>query len=134
MIGSTAPPQAVLPLDAAAAVDDPLQERLQQELRAGLGVREAPLPVLGVLAEERLEVGQQGVHVQAAAGVHVPGGVLEQACLCRVGQLARDDLGIDRICHVRRVVAGDQPQVADVLEIGGLEPVLASAACRVRPS
>ena len=38
-----------------AAVEHPLQKRLQQKLRPGLRVREAVLPMHRVLAEERLE-------------------------------------------------------------------------------
>ena len=49
--------QRVLAFDAAAAVDDALQERLEQELGARFLVLESAEPVLGVLAEERLEGG-----------------------------------------------------------------------------
>ena len=47
--------EAILPFHAPAAIDDPLQERLQQELRGGLLVVEPFDPKLGVLAEEGLE-------------------------------------------------------------------------------
>ncbi len=53
-VGS-APSQTVLPFDSPAAVHDPLQERLQEKLRAGLEVVESRNPMLGMLAEEVLE-------------------------------------------------------------------------------
>ena len=122
------PAQAVLPLDAPAAIDDPLQERLQQELRPRFGVVEAGHPVFGVLAEERLERGQQLVDVEAAVVIHVPGDVLDQLGLDRIGELPRHDLRVDRIGDARRVVAGNQPQVAHVLQVtgGGCGPVAAA--------
>ena len=75
------PPQAVLALDAPAAVHDSLQERLQQELRTRLGVVEARRPMLGVLAEEPLEVGQQLVQVKTTVGVYVPRRIVQQLLL-----------------------------------------------------
>ena len=68
------PAEAVLALDAAAAVHDALQERLQQQLRAGFPVLEPLDPVLGVLPKERLERRQQRRDLQAAVGTDVPGG------------------------------------------------------------
>ena len=74
----------------------------QQELRAGFGVVEASDPMLGVLAEERLEGGQQLVDVEAAVGVDVPSGIVDKPFLRGVGQLARHDFGVDRIGDARR--------------------------------
>ena len=54
----TAPAEAILPLDAAAAVHDALQEGLQQELGAGFRIVEARDPMFGVLAEELLKAGE----------------------------------------------------------------------------
>ena len=82
--------------------DDALQVRLQQQLRAGLVVLlEALHPVLGVLAEERLECREQARHVQVAGGVDVP------------------HLGVDRVGDARRAAVGlrHQSQVADVGQI-----------------
>ena len=67
----SAPQRSVYP--RVWAVDDPLQVRLQQQLRAGLMVLvEALHPVLRVLAEERLERLDQPPHVQTTVLIHVP--------------------------------------------------------------
>ena len=58
--------QAVFAFDSAAAVDDALQEGLQEKLRACLLVLEALDPVFGVLAEEILEGGEQLVDLEFA--------------------------------------------------------------------
>ena len=70
--GRCGPPQPVLPLDAPAAVHDPLQERLQQQLRSRLLIQETLGPVLAMRPEEGLELRQQPPHVQPAIRVHVP--------------------------------------------------------------
>ena len=56
-VGATAT-ETVLALDAAAAVDDALQECLQEKLRTRLLVVEPGHPVLRMLPEECLEGGQ----------------------------------------------------------------------------
>ena len=120
--------QTVLPLDAPAAVDDSLQERLQQELRAGFGVVEARDPVFGVLAEERLEGGQQLVEVEAAVGVDVPGEVLRQLLLRDPGQFPRHDFRVDRVGNAHRPIPRHQAQVPQVLQVavGERTPVTAA--------
>ena len=112
-----APAQAVLALDAAAAVHHALQERLQQELRAGLLVVEARDPVLGVLAEEGLEGGKQLDDIQSAVGVDVPRQFLDQPLLGRRGQLARHYFGVDGIGDAERDISGNEAEVADVLDV-----------------
>ena len=111
--------EAVLPLDAPPAVHHALQERLQNELRARLRVVETAQPVLRVLAEERLESAEQLVDVQTAVGVDVPGNVLQQLRLDGVGELPRHDFRVDGVGDARRIVACDQAQVADVLQVTG---------------
>ena len=123
-----APAQTVLALDAPPAVHHPLQERLQEKLRTGLYVVEASQPVLRVLAEECLEGGKQLVDVEAAVGVDVPGGILNEPRLRRVGEFTRHDFGVDGVGDTRGIVAGDQPEVADVLEVMGRELALVGAA------
>ncbi len=51
--------QAIFPADAATAIDDPLQERLHQQLRARLLVVKALQPGISLFAEELLEGTQQ---------------------------------------------------------------------------
>ena len=112
--------QRGLPVEAAAAVHDPLQVRLQQQLRARLVVLVETLhPVLGVLPEERLERPDQTVHVQAAGLVHVPRRLLRQTDLHRVGQVTRRHFAVDRIGEARRavLVQGDETQVADIADV-----------------
>ena len=123
-----APAQAVLALDAAAAVHHALQERLQQELRAGLLVVEARDPVLGVLAEEGLEGGEQLDDIQSAVGVDVPRQFLDQPLLGRRGQLARHYFGVDGIGDAERDISGNEAEVADVLDVArGELPFVAAA-------
>ena len=121
------PSQAVLPLDASASVHHPLQERLQQQLRAGLKVVEALHPVLGMLPEELLDGGEQLDDVQTAIRIDVPRGVLRKSDLGGPGQLPRDGLGVDGIGDAQRAFVRDQPEVPDVLDIAGgeLPPVAA---------
>ena len=121
------PAQAVLPLDAPAAVDDALQIGLQDELRPRLPVVEAPQPVLRVLAEEGLEGGQQLVHVQVAVGFDVPGRTLVEAVLQDVAQLPGHHLRVDGVRHARRRVRRDQAQVACVLQVPPVVPYFAAA-------
>ena len=116
------PTQAVLPLDAAAAVDDALQKRLQQQLRAGLPVLEPLHPVLGVLPEERLERGQQLSDLQRTVLIDVPGRVVVERHLLRgVGEVARDDLPVDRVGNGDRTHSRHETQIAHVLQIVGGE-------------
>ena len=122
------PSEAILAFDASSAVRHSLQERLQQKLRAGLGVVETPQPVLGMLTEGRLEGGEQLVDVDAALGVDVPGGVLHQPRLRGVGELAWHDFGVDGVRDAQGVVAGDQAEVADVLQVAGGEWTLVAPA------
>ena len=72
-------PRPCSPLDAPPEVHHPLQERLQNELRAGLRIVETAQPVLRVLAEERPEGTEQLVDVKTAIVVDVPGSVLNQS-------------------------------------------------------
>ena len=95
-------PKAVFPLDATAAVDDALQESLQEELRAGLLVVEAGHPVFRVLAEERLEALDELDRVQAAVLRDVPGAVFHEPLLRRGGEFPGHDFGIDGVCHSER--------------------------------
>ena len=122
------PSEAVLALDASTAVCHSLQERLQQKLRTGLRVVESSQPVLGVLAEERLEGGEQLVDIEAAIGVDIPGSVLHQPCLRRVGELARHDFGVDGVRDAQGIVTGNQAEVADVLQIAGGERAFVASA------
>ena len=101
------------------AVHHTLQERLQNELRPGLRVVESAQPVLGVLAEECLEGAEQPVDIQTAVGIYVPGDVLNQLRLDRVGELTRHDLRVDGIGDARRIAPRDQAQVPDVLQVTG---------------
>ena len=119
--------QSVFALDPAAAVHDPLQERLQEQVRSGLLVVEPLDPALGLLAKELLEAGQQLVQPQRAGCVHVPSRVLLQLELRRPGGLPGHDLGVDRVGQPHRRIAGDESQVLHVLDVvgGGLEPVAA---------
>ena len=119
-VGAPAP-QAVLALDAAAAVDDALQERLQEQLRPRFLEGEAARPVLGVFAEEGLEGGEQLDEVQTTVGANLPRPLLDQALLGRDSQLARHHLGVDGIGDAEWWIAGDEPQVANVLDVTGGE-------------
>ena len=102
--------QAVLALDPSAAVDDALQERLQQQLWTRFAVLEPLDPVLGVLAEELLERRQQLGEPQVAGTVHVPGGGVGQALLGGLGEIARDHLAVDRVGDSDRSVPRHQAQ------------------------
>ena len=66
------PAQAVFPIDPAAGVDDPLQERLQEQLGSGFLVVEPLHPMLRMLPEEFLKGLQERVHVQPAVREDVP--------------------------------------------------------------
>ena len=114
--------QAILPFDAATAVDDALQECLQEKLRTRLAVVEPLHPVLRMLPEERLEGGQQLDHVQPAVGVDVPDGVFHQPFLGGPGQLAWNDLGVDWIGDAQRRGLRDESEIADILDVAGSEP------------
>ena len=58
----------------------------------------------------------------------MPGGVLNEPRLGGVGELPRHDFGVGGVGDARGVVAGDQAEVADVLEVMGREVALAGAA------
>ena len=81
-----------------------------------------------MLTDERLEGGEQLVDIEVALGVDVPGRVLHQPCLRRIGELARHDLGVDGVRNTQGVVTGDQAEVADVLQIAGGERALVASA------
>ena len=66
-----AAPEGILSLDPPRRVHDPVQKRLQHELRPGLGVLRPLDPVLGVLAEELLERRQQRVEIEMSIRVNV---------------------------------------------------------------
>ena len=72
--------------------------------------------------------GEQLVDIEAALGVDVPGRVLHQPCLRRVGELARHDFSVDGVRDAQRVVTGDEAEVADVLQIAGGERALVASA------
>ena len=73
--------------------------------------------MLGVLPEERLEGAEQLTQVQPAAGVDVPRHLLHETGLRRRGELPRHHLTVYRVGDAGRVVARDQPEVADVLQV-----------------
>ena len=86
------PTESVLPLHPTPAVDDALQERLQQKLRPRLPEAESIAPVLSVLAEERLEAFEQLVDVQRTVVPDVPRRFLAERLLHGERELARDYL------------------------------------------
>ena len=114
--------QTILPLDAPAPVHHPLQERLQEKLRAGFLVVEPCNPVLRVLPEERLEGGEQTGDVETAARIDVPGHLLHQPRLRRASELARHRFRVDGVGDTQRIIARDQSQVAHVLDVTSREP------------
>lgn len=70
------PPQTVVALHTAAAINDALQKCLHEQLRPGLFVIETLQPRLGVLTEELLERSQQLRQVEPAIRSDVPGRLL----------------------------------------------------------
>ena len=116
----------------------PLTMRCRNACRRSCGpaspVLEAFHPVFRVLAEKRLEGGDQFAQVEAAVGVHVPRRVLDQSRLHRVRELPRHHLGVDRIGDAQRVLAGDQAEVAGVLQVPIRERrLLAPRSAAARP-
>ena len=53
----------------------------------------------------------------AALRVHVPGGFLVQEVLVAVDQLPRDDFAVDWVGDTDGAVQGDEPQVANVVDV-----------------
>ena len=89
--------QAVFAADAAAAVDYPLQEGLQQQLRARFFVVETFDPGVGMFAEKLLESGKEFGHIQTMVGSNVPGGRVTDAVLSSGGELARQHFAVQAI-------------------------------------
>src|SRR6185369_9558461 len=92
-----AAPHRVLAIDEAAAVDHPLEEGHEDELRRRLAVGGLGEVRLGVLAPEGAEVALQKIEAQAAVRADVGGAREREGLLQQEGQGARDDLAIDRV-------------------------------------
>ena len=108
---------AVFALDSPTAVDDALQKRLQQQLRAGLAVLEPLHPMCRVLAEEILKSAHQLIHPQPSVLADVPRSVDRQHRLRGMRELPRHDFPVDGVGDGHGVAPTDEAEVAHVLDV-----------------
>ena len=111
--------EAMLALDAAASVHDPLQKRLQEQMRSGLLAVVAVHPRLRMLAEEALAGEDQPRHVQAAVMIQVAGRLVLQRFLRVGGDLPGDDLLADRIGDANGSLTCDQSEIPHISQVAG---------------
>ena len=118
-----APAQAVLPVNAPAAINDALKEGLHEQLGSRFVVLEALQPAFGMFPEELLEGGEEFGHIEPAIREHIPGLRLMDERLRVNSQFSWDDFLVNGIFDSEGflVVALDEAEVHTILDIIGLD-------------
>ena len=123
--------ETALALDSSPAVENPLQEGLQEQLRARLLVVEASHPVFRVLAEILLERFEQLPDLQPTVLANVPGWLVRDRLLDIAGQRPRYHLAVNGVGDGQRRAPGYESEIPDTGDVVVSRVGLAAAQQRL---